>query len=134
VILNADNIGGTGDTVLWYAYKDGVEVAADLTDAQRTLTMNSSGEFTTPINVDGGYDSLTITTLTGDFSISGFSYIVEGETQDINLTFGYTATDADGDAVSGSFTATLSANDTTALSTSPMDINQLLSPDSGIDS
>jgi hypothetical protein len=64
-----------------------------------------------PIHVEGGYDTLELTIVSGDFKMSGFTYSQQGESFDTILDFSYTATDGDGDAVSGEFGVTVTDND-----------------------
>ena len=59
-----------------------------------------------------GYNYLELTVTKGDFKVGGLTYSDVGDPQDLTLTFGYRATDGDGDAVSGSFNATVNASQT----------------------
>ena len=108
VVLDVFNVGGKGDSFIWQAFKDGVEVSYSLSEAERTIS-KTTDSFTTPIHVDGGYDTLVITMKVGSFKIQGFSYREEGAPQDVLMQFNYTGSDSDGDTVSGSFDVTVTS-------------------------
>ncbi|MBI2754435.1 MAG: hypothetical protein HYX46_13150 [Betaproteobacteria bacterium] len=112
VTLNVFNIGPKTDTYVWDAIR-GDERASDTLDAAaRTVTMDSStGEFTTAMHWDGGYDSLVVTTETGNFKIAGFSFQVEGAPQGVDLNVAFGVTDHDGDTISGSLNVALLPGD-----------------------
>jgi VCBS repeat-containing protein len=144
VALKLFDTGSGSDTFTWTAYKNGVQVGTgsmtvgdhqnfDFTNNLSGIT--ETGSDTTSdglIHVDGGYDQLNVSVTSGSLKVGGVSYISVSNPEDLNLSFGYTATDGDGDAVSGSITTTVSATTATALSTAPADINTLLHPDNNV--
>ena len=144
VALKLFDTGSGSDSFTWTAYKNGVQVGTgNMTVADHQnfdFTNNLSGITETGsdttsdglIHVDGGYDQLNISVTSGNLKVGGVSYISVSNPEDLNLSFDYVATDADGDAISGSITTTVSATTATALSTAPVDINTLLHPDNNI--
>ncbi|WP_222101867.1 Ig-like domain-containing protein, partial [Methylomonas koyamae] len=92
--INADLAGP--DRFSWTAYKDGAVVGS-----RNNVTMPSGG-FTPAINVNGGFDTLKIDITAGKFELGGLKYQA-ASSQTLQLNFGFTATDGDGDSVSGSF-------------------------------
>jgi len=91
--------------MLWVALKDGSQVGTGSNNVMDTVSgQNLIGD---PIHVDGGYDTLVLTMVSGDFKMSGFTYSQQGESFDTILNFSYTATDGDSDAVSGDFSVTV---------------------------
>lgn len=92
--INADLAGP--DRFSWTAYKDGAIVGS-----RNNVTMPSGG-FTPAINVNGGFDTLKIDITAGKFELGGLKYQAAGS-QTLQLNFGFTASDGDGDSVSGSF-------------------------------
>ncbi len=88
--------------------------------------------WTVALHADISYTYLEIAVTQGDFKVGGLTYSDVGAARDLPLNFGYTATDGDGDAVSGSFVATVNTSQTllalgSALETSHVD--HLLKPD-----
>jgi hypothetical protein len=92
-----------------YSY---VATRADGTTFESDLITGAGSSNIDPINIPGGYTSITITVEDDGsisqpkFKISGISYDAE-DPQGITLDFGYTATDGDGDAVIGEFEVTI---------------------------
>jgi hypothetical protein len=103
------DVGSGTDSFNWVAYKGGSQVGAGSGNVMDTVSgQNLIGD---PIHVEGGYDTLELTIVSGDFKMSGFTYSQQGESFDTILDFSYTATDGDGDAVSGEFGVTVTDND-----------------------
>lgn len=114
VQLNEINVDQAGpDRFSWTAYKDGNMVAS-----RSNVIAPVNGGYTSAINVNGGYDTLKIDVTAGKFEIGGLKF--QGSSpQSLPLNFGFTATDGDGDSVSGVFSvdtgALLATNITTVL-------------------
>ena len=101
--------GGSVDTFTWTAIKGGSTVGSG------TQTFDG-GSKTSAIHVDGGYDTLILNVTAGGFKLGTLTYTDTTDPVDIDLIFGYSVTDADGDTVSGDFTATVSGAQPTLLS------------------
>ncbi len=99
VQLNEFNVDQSGpDRFTWTAYKDG-----DVVGSRSNVVAPASGGLTPAINVAGGYDTLKIEVSAGKFEIGGLKYTPPGA-QNLQLNFGFVATDGDGDSVSSHFT------------------------------
>jgi len=88
--------------------------------------------WTVGLHADISYSYLEITVTQGDFKVGGLSYSDVGAAHDLPLNFGYTVTDGDGDAVSGSFVATVNSSQTSLTLGSALEISHvdhLLKPD-----
>jgi hypothetical protein len=107
--LDIFDTGQSNDSFNWVAYRDGQEVGRD------SIAGHSNDQFSA-IHVDGGYDSLTLEVTLGSFKVAGFTYTLPDDPQDVLMSFGYTAQDADGDFVAGTFDVVVSAVDETSLS------------------
>ena len=89
-----------------------------------------------PINIPGGYTSITITVEnTGlysqpKFKISGINYDAQ-DPQGVTLDFGYSATDGDGDVVTGDFEVTIDPSATINAITGTPDV--ISHPDTQVD-
>ncbi|HAD08908.1 MAG TPA: hypothetical protein DCF62_05465, partial [Porticoccaceae bacterium] len=101
--------GGSVDTFTWTAIKGGSTVGSG------TQTFDG-GSKTSAIHVDGGYDTLILEVTAGGFKLGTLTYTDTSDPVDIDLLFGYSVTDADGDTVSGEFTTTVSDAQPTLLS------------------
>ena len=104
VRITGVDVGSGTDSFNWVALKDGLEVG---TGSSIMDTVNGKNLIGDPIHVEGGYDTLVLTMVSGDFKMSGFTYSQQGESFDAILNFSYTATDGDTDAVSGDFSVTV---------------------------
>lgn len=101
------------DAFQWTAFKGGVQVGTP-SFVFYTAPDDTTGGLAPRIHVDGGYDTLVITAHT-DFKVGGVKYCDCSDTQDIDVLFGYTATDNDLDKVSSDFTVVVSNDTATAL-------------------
>ena len=83
------------------------------------------------LHASTAFTNLELTVTQGDFKVGGVSYNDFGIPKDVSLNFGYSATDHDGDLVTGSFavTVTLAVGAVTALSGTA---DHLLHPDSNV--
>jgi hypothetical protein len=109
------DVGSGTDSFDWVAFKDGALVGSG--NGYSMSTVSGQNLIADPIHVEGGYDTLVLTMVSGDFKMSGFTYSQQGESFDTVLNFSYQATDGDADAVAGSFQVTVTddASATTAL-------------------
>ena len=114
VSITGVDIGAGTDSFTWVAIKNGLQVGSGGNVMDTVSGQILIGD---PIHVDGGYDTLVLTMVSGDFKLSGFTYSQQGESFDTILNFGYSATDGDGDAIAGGFSVTVTddASTTTAL-------------------
>ncbi|MEW5065679.1 MAG: cadherin-like domain-containing protein, partial [Cycloclasticus sp.] len=102
--LDIKDVGGSGDTLTWTVYN-----SVDNTTESGPLTINGNG-LSDPISPTIDFDSVELFVTSGDFKIGGITYTDLGDPQDVMMQFGYDATDADGDVVSGSIDVTVSAS------------------------
>ena len=114
VSITGVDVGSGTDSFTWVAIKNGLQVGSGGNVMDTVSGQNLIGD---QIHVDGGYDTLVLTMVSGDFKMSGFTYSQQGESFDTILNFGYSATDGDGDAIAGGFSVTVTddASTTTAL-------------------
>ena len=112
VRITGVDVGSGTDSFNWVALKDGAQVGSGNNFVMSTVS--GQNLIAPAIHVDGGYDTLVLTTVSGAFKMSGFSFSQLGDSFDTLLNFSYTATDGDGDAVAGSFQVTVT-DDTSAV-------------------
>lgn len=113
VQLQEFNTNSGADAFRWTAYRDGAVVGSKTV----SFTATAGGDYAPAITVDGGYDTLKIQVISGGFEVGGLKYLNLPNTQQLDLKFGFTATDGDGDSVTGSFTVDTGALLTTQLQT-----------------
>jgi len=77
------------------------------------VTFSGDG-LTSPIHVDGGFDSVVLKVTDGDFKVGGVTFTEIGAPQDVNLNVVFGGADADGDAIGGSFDVTITSGNGTA--------------------
>jgi len=100
--LDIKQVGGNGDdSISWEAFLGNASVDTG------NLTIPGAGGLTGPIHAGGEYDSIIFTVTNGDFKVGGITYTDLGDPQDITMQFGYTATEGDGDNVSGTIDITV---------------------------
>jgi len=117
------------DAFQWSAFKNGLQVGTDSLIFHTAPAGDPTGEFSPKIHVDGGYDTLVITAF-GGFQVDGVKYCDCSDIQDIDIHFGFTATDSDSDEVSGDFTVTVGDNISTVIDTN---LSVLLSNPDNVD-
>ena len=74
------------------------------------LTIPGAEGLTGPISASFDYNEVEFSVTKGDFKVGGIQYTQFGEAEDVLMAFSYTASDADGDVVSGSFSVTVTDN------------------------
>jgi hypothetical protein len=109
---------------------------ADGTTYNSGLITGAGSSNIDPIDLPGGYTSITITVEDNGtisqpkFKISGISFDAE-DPQGLTLDFGYTATDGDGDVVTGDFEVTIDPSATVNAITGTPDV--ISHPDTQVD-
>ncbi len=111
VKLTIFDTGSGNDVFSWRALdKDGNWVSGS-----SSITVLDGSTVTPEVFLEGGYSKLEITVTQGSLKVSGLTYELEGDPIPLNLSFGYEATDGDGDKVQGSFSVTADVDVTTGL-------------------
>ena len=105
VSLTLKDTGSGTDSFTWTAFRDDVQVGTG------SQNLPNGSEVTSPIFVDGGYDTLVFDFTNGATKIGGLTYEEAGDAQDVTMTFSFTGADADGDPISGSFDVTVTNGD-----------------------
>ena len=112
VHLSLKDVGSGTDSFTWRAWTGSAWVDGS---GGSTVLVPDGSTSTSVLSLAGGFTKFEITMAGGDFKVGGVSYVDIGAPNPLTLAFGYTATDHDGDAVSGSFSVVANVNTTTAL-------------------
>lgn len=125
VQLNEADVGSALDVFTWTAYRGLTQVDTGTV----VFSTPAGGGLTDPIDVVGGYDRLEIQVNFGKLAVGGLQYSSVAP-QNLQLQFGFSATDGDGDSTDvGSFTVDTGALLNTGISSVLPDLQH---PDSVI--